>query len=141
MAGEIPRRPKPLDQAQGGVILMLERRQHGLTHLTQKCPKCWVSGKVRSQDNRVGEETHHPVKFGAAASDHGGSHEDVFLAAVVVEHQLERRQQDHEQRGPLGSGERPEPLGQVIVESKIMLCATKHLDRRSRPVGRQIEHG
>ena len=140
-SAEIPGRPKSLDQAQGGVILMFERRQHRLTHLTQKCPEGWVAGKVRPQDNRIGEEAHHPFELGPAPSGHGRSHEDVFLAAVVVKHQLERRQQDHVQRRPLGFGERPEPPGQVIVQREIMLRATKHLNRRSRPVGRQIEHG
>ena len=110
-SAEIPGRPESLDQAQGGVILMLERRQHRLTHLAQKRPKGWVAGKVRTQDDRIGEEAHHPFKLGPAPPDHGGSHEDVFLAAVVVKQQLERRQQDHEQRRPLGSGERPEPSG------------------------------
>ena len=115
-AAEIPGRPKSLDQTQGGVILMFESGQHRLTHLTQKCPEGWIPGKIRPQDDRIGEEAHQPFKLGPAPSDHRRSHEDVFLAAVVVKHQFERRQQDHVQRRSLGLGERPEPPGQFIVQ-------------------------
>ena len=60
---------------------------------------------------------------------------------MVVKHQFECRQEDHVQRCPLGLGERPEPPGQFIVQCEIVLRTAKHLNRRSRPVGRQIEHG
>jgi hypothetical protein len=82
-----------------------------------------------------------PALFGPAASDHGRRHEDVFLAAMVVERQLERRQQDHVQRRALGHGKRPQPPRQVFVQREIQLRAMEHLNRRSRPIRPQVEHG
>ena len=119
---------------------MFKRRQHRLAHLTQKRPVGWIPGKIRTQDNWIGKEAHQPFKLGPAPSYHGRSHEDVLLTAVVVEHQFERRQQNHVQRRPLGFSERLEPPGQFLIQSEIVLRTTKHLNRRSRPVGRQIEY-
>ena len=140
-SAEVARRPQPLDQTQRRIILVFECRQYRPAHLAQQRAERRISGKIRAQDDRIGEEAHQPFEFRPAATGHGRCDEDVFLAAVAVQHRFERRQQHHVERRSLGFCERSQPPSQVFVHREIVMGAAKRLNRRPRPIGRQIEDG
>ena len=68
------------------------------------------------------------------------SQDDVLLAAVAAEKRLEGRQQNHEKGGPGAPGEPLEPLCQLVRQGEGQARSHERLDRRPRPVGRQIQH-
>src|SRR5205085_938127 len=65
--------------------------------------------------------------------------DDLRLTAVAVEEHLEGAEERHEDRDALAARERVEPIEEVARQHEAPRRPTVRRDRRSRPVGRELE--
>src|SRR5262249_15185252 len=102
-----------LDQLLERKLVMRNGIQRRLADTSQQIHERWIARKIQAQNQRVDEEADQPFELLMVAA--GGRHadDDVFLTAIALEQNTERRQQSHEQRHALALGERLERAAQA----------------------------
>ncbi|KAF1052602.1 MAG: hypothetical protein GAK34_01218 [Delftia tsuruhatensis] len=94
-----------------------------------------------AQNLGVHEKAHRALRFHPVAVGNGHAHANVFLARVAVQHGLQARQQQHEQRCVLRLGAAAQAADQFGRQLQAM--AGGHMVRAgpARVVGGQLQHG
>ena len=96
--GQVPLRLQLLDQPlEGEVLVGVGIEGHG-AHSRQQREEIGISRQVRTQHQRVGEETDQPLELDPLAVGDRRAHGDVRLAGVAVEQGRETGEQGHERR-------------------------------------------
>src|SRR5579862_5969881 len=129
-----------LDQQQCRKVLMLERVEHCLAHVTYELLESRIPGDSDPQENRIGKEPHYLFELGATSANYRRAYDQVVLSRQVVKHRLERREHDYIERRTLRLRERLQPFAQFLAQNKIMRPAAMSLYRLTRTIRRQIEH-
>src|SRR5215469_7064959 len=119
---------QPFYKEREWIVLVLKRCNDGLSDPDQQLFKSWVAGEIGAQDNRISQVANDTLQFGAAATYHGRTNEDIVLVRVVKQQHLERRQQQHVQRYLLGAGKGFQLFRQFLAQFKCMRGATVRLD-------------
>src|SRR5204862_5666382 len=88
---------------------------------------------------RVEEAANQVLGLDARATRDGRADENVLLSRVAVQQRLERGEQQHEQRDVFATRQRVERRGQRTRQPEVLQRAAIRFQRRTGPVGRQIE--
>ena len=91
-----------------------ERLERRLAHVPQKLPEAEILRQTRPEHQRVEEEAQEALELGPAAARGHRPDEDVLLACVAVEQDVERGQERHEERRLLPPRERLELFAQSL---------------------------
>src|SRR2546427_400756 len=91
-----------------------ERLERRLAHVPQKLPEAEILRQTRPEHQRVEEEAQEALELGPAAARGHRPDEDVLLARVAVEQDVERGQERHEERRLLPPRERLELFAQSL---------------------------
>src|SRR5207247_2350256 len=94
----------------------------------------------RPEHQRVEEETQQALELGPTTARSHRPDENVLLARVAVEQDVERGQESHEERRPVAPGKRLEVLAQAPGQGESELLAAKGLQPWTRPVRGQLKH-
>ena len=112
----------------------------GDPHPRQKLASRGIARQVGAQHQRVDEEADQPLQLAAGTVGDGRAEDDVVLAGVAVHEGLKGGEQGHEERDavlPREARGRGLPLGGKLEPVR---PAAEALDRRARPVSRQLHH-
>ncbi len=110
-----------------------------LAHPRQQRGKARVAAKVGAQHEVIEEEADERLSLGAVAAGDRRADHHVVLTAEAPEHQLDRRQQGHEQGASAAAAERLDLGGAHCRQPQLTLAAGEGLDRRPQPVQGQLE--
>ena len=139
-AAGIARRLKFFDQFLERHVLMRVRLQAHIPHAPQEFAKTRIPARVRPQHPRRDEEPDHRFELRAGAARQRRTHHDVGLAAVAVQHRLERRQQQHEQRDALLPQHALECVHDGLLHRHGLRLAVVGLHRRAGVIDRHGQH-
>ncbi len=97
---------------------MGQRGDHGAAQPTEERAKRWVAAQIATQRNRVDEVADDLLERRLGPAGGGATDDDVVLAGVSLQQDLECREQDREERRPLAGRQRPERFHQRRVEGE-----------------------
>ena len=132
-------RLQALRQEGEGVVLPGECVEAGAAHPRQQLRARRLAGEVGAQGDRVDEVADHPGPALGAAAGGGGADQEVLLPAVAREEGLEAGEEDHERCAPRLLGPALQGGERLRRETGAAGAAAEALERRPRPVGRQLE--
>ena len=130
-----------LDELLERQVLMRVGVERGRADAVDELEERGLATEVDAQHERVDEEADealglHPVPVGDR-----GAHDHVVLSRPARQHHVEGGEHDHEERRPALASEPRESLDEVRRHGEGVVGAAMFLNRRARPVGRQVEHG
>ncbi len=118
---------------------MLKRAEVPLPCLGEQLAERRHPVEIGAQHEGVEEQPDQALQLPPAAVRHRHADEDRALAGQAVEEGVERREQEHVERGVLLRGQRLQPGGQARREGHVAAAAGEALERRTRVVGRQLD--
>ena len=123
-----------------GRVLVLIGRQASGSHPLEQLPKARIPAQVRTQHERVGEEADQLLEFRPRTVRDRRGDDHVLQPRRSGEQRLVAREEGHEERGTLLLRERFHPADERPRQLAAHARSRVGLDRRSRVVGRQLEH-
>jgi hypothetical protein len=108
-------------------------------HLGEQLPEARVAAEVGGDRDRVDEISHEPGKLGGLSPRRRAADEEALLAAVAMKQDVEGGEEPYVEGGPLPPGEASQGIPQLGSEREAPQSPAVGLDRRPRPVGRQVE--
>ena len=130
-----------LHQALEGEILVGVGAEAGLLHAREQLREGELARELGAEREGVDEDADERLGLGLGAVGDRRADDDVVLARVAVEEHVERREEDHEERGALAACEILELTEQRQREPRDAAIAARRLHRRPRAIGREIERG
>ncbi len=137
--GQAAPRLQLLDEALERQLLVRVGGKGGVAQARQHLLERRRAAQVGAQDQGVDEEADQVLGLDGVAAGDRRADQQVVAAAVPLQQARERRQQGHEQgrlRPPAGLAQRPH---QRRRQAQAAHRAALALDRRPRPVGRQLD--
>ncbi len=138
-ARQVARQVEAVDQALERQILVRKGVQADFARPSQQLPERRLAGRIDAQRQGVDEQADQALGLRQPPAGDGRAHDDVKLPAVTRQQGHEPGQQGHEQRRALALRQPSELPRQVAVELYPVTRAVEALDRRPRPIGRQLE--
>jgi hypothetical protein len=130
-----------LDQLFEGEVLAGVRGEDRLPGAREQILERRIARQVRTQYQGIHKEADEPFGLGPVAAGDGGSHGHVVPVGEPAEQGLESDEQHHEGGRSLPPGEGLDPLPERRGEGNGEAPSTAALDRRTRAVGGQVQHG
>ena len=139
MPRQRPRRVEHLDKTLKRHILMAVRRKIVRAHPQQKFTEARVARRVGAKHQRVDEEPNQIVQRNIRAPRDRRADRDVRAAAQPAQQRRQTRLQHHEQARPALLRKLQQPAMQIRRQRHRDGIPPVARNRRTRPVGRQIE--
>ena len=111
--------------------------ERGFLHGGQQISHAGLRIQLAAQHLRVHKKADQPFDFAAVAVGNGHANPHVGLAAVAMQQDVERRQQQHEQRDIVPLCQRAQLLDQRRIDRKLMARAAVAGHGRARVIGGQ----
>ena len=118
---------------------MLESAEGRLSDPREERTKCRVAREVAAESQHIDEVTDQALGLGSIAIGDRRPDDEIILAAVAVKQRLERREQDHERRGPFAAAEGAERFREVGRQREELDLAADRSDGRPWTIGREFE--
>src|SRR5215217_1431095 len=128
-----------LDELLEGKLLMGVGAEAGVASTEKDVEEGGVAGEASGEREGVDEEADEGFELGAGAVGDGRADEEVELAGVAGEEELEGGEQCHEEGGTVETGERVEGVAKVEGKREAESGALEALERGTREVGGKRE--
>ncbi len=138
-ATEVTLRLELLDELLEGDVLMRVGAEGGLAHLGEQLAEGHVQSELGAKREGVDEEADDAFELGLTTVGDGRADDDVVLSGVAGEEDVEGGQQHHEGSHTLAAAEGAKRGGEVRAEAHGEVGAVSGLDRRTGPVGGQLQ--
>ncbi len=135
----VAHRLQPLGEQGERQVLVLQGREHRAPRLAEQRVEALSRVDRGAQRHRIDEVADHTCAAGSSAPCGGRADQQVALAGVAMEEDLEYREQQHVEGDTALAGEPPEPRGELRSETQSACATAVALDRGTRPVGRHVE--
>jgi hypothetical protein len=110
-----------------------ERR---LPHPAENFVETGLAGEIGAEDQGVDEEADQALGFDPRPVGDRSADDEVLLAGVPGEENVEGAEEEHEERHPLADAGPFDLDGEPRGEEERLRGSAEGLDRRARPVGR-----
>ena len=139
IAAGIPLRAQLDDELLERHLLVLVSLDRALAHAAQALAEARVLGEVRPQHEAVDEQADQRLGLDAVAVGDRRAHDDVVAVDAARDPDLVGRQHRHEEGAALFAPDRGQAVGDRLGNRERAACAAERLDRRTRPIGRELQ--
>ncbi len=138
-SARVPAHAQALHDAGERVLLVLEPRHRRLAGAAEEATEARLPGEIEPQGQGVDQVAHRLGQVRVRPAGGGGADHQVLGAGEAPEPGGEGGEEGREEGRRLAPGEPCEGRGDVRPEVQAHRRAAKALDRRARPVGRQLQ--